>query len=157
MLRNKFENSLISKYIVFMKTTDAVSLISKIREQVNRFIVAEMAEQGVEGIATSHGDIIYTLAGKPRMTMAEVSRSIRKDKSTVTALVDKLIRLELVQKEKDATDTRITFVSLTPKGEALKPVFEEISHKLMDSFYTGFSVEEKKELLRLLMKVHHNF
>ena len=75
-----------------MKTRDAISLISKIKEKVNRFILAEMAEQGIQDLATSHGDIIYALYNNHRMTMAEIAKKIGKDKSTVTALVDKLVR-----------------------------------------------------------------
>ncbi len=51
-----------------MKTRDAISLISKIRENVNRLIEAEMSKNGLNGIVTSHGDIIYALFKKPKMT-----------------------------------------------------------------------------------------
>jgi MarR family transcriptional regulator, organic hydroperoxide resistance regulator len=56
---------LTSNYNTAMETRDAISLISKIREKVNRFIVSEMAKHGIEGIGTSHGDIIYALFHTP--------------------------------------------------------------------------------------------
>ncbi|OXM83928.1 MarR family transcriptional regulator [Paenibacillus rigui] len=140
-----------------METRDIISLISKIREKVNRFIVAEMGKHGIDGIGTSHGDIIYALFKKPRLTMADISKSIRKDKSTVTALVDKLVRLGYVTKERDREDTRIVYVALTDKGSELKPIFESISKEMLDLFYLNISEKEKEELLHVLKKIYSNF
>ncbi|MFC9712546.1 MarR family winged helix-turn-helix transcriptional regulator [Paenibacillus sp. NPDC056933] len=148
---------MITNYITRMKTRDAISLISKIKEKVNRFIIAEMAQQGIQDLATSHGDIIYALYNNSRMTMAEIAKKIGKDKSTVTALVDKLVRNGYVVKERDAIDSRVVHVALTAKGEELKPVFEDISQRMLNSFYADVTEAEKKELLRILMKIHGNF
>lgn len=140
-----------------METRDAISLISKIREKVNRFIVAEMAKYGIDGIGTSHGDIIYALFNQPRLTMADISKRIQKDKSTVTALVDKLVRLEYVTKERDREDTRVVYVALTYKGNELKPIFESISKEMLDVFYLNISEKEKEDLLHILKKIYGNF
>jgi DNA-binding MarR family transcriptional regulator len=140
-----------------MNTRDAISLISKIREKANRFIMSEMQKHGIEDIATSHGDIIYALYKTPRLTMAEIAGKIGKDKSTVTALVDKLVRLGYVVKERDTEDTRVIYVSLTDKGNGLKPIFEEISGKLVALFYAGVSEKEKEEVLELLTRIYNNF
>ena len=140
-----------------MKTRDAVSLISKIKEKTSRFILTEMVSQGIHDLATSHGDIIYALYNHQRMTMAEIAKKIRKDKSTVTALVDKLVRTGYVLKERDAADSRIVHVALTAKGEALKPAFEDISQRVLDTFYAGITDDERRELLRILIKIHDNF
>lgn len=140
-----------------MNTNDVVSLISKIREKVNRLIMAEMAQHGMEGIVTSHGDIIDALLSRTKMTMAEIAAQIGRDKSTVTVLVDKLTKLGYVTKERDAEDTRVIHVALTPKGRELGPAFEAISGKLIDTFYRGIPEDEKEELVRILAKVYHNF
>lgn len=156
-LNESLDISLISNYITGMKTRDAVSLISKIKEKSSRFILTEMAAQGIHDLAISHGDIIYTLYNHQRLTMAEIAKNIRKDKSTVTALVDKLVRTGYVAKERDAADSRIIHVALTPKGEALQPIFEDISQRLLDTFYTDVTDDEKNELLRILIKIQDNF
>ncbi|MWC30224.1 MarR family transcriptional regulator [Paenibacillus sp. MMS18-CY102] len=140
-----------------MKTTDAISLISKIREKVNRFIVAEMSKHGVEGIGTSHGDIFYALYKRSRLTMADIAKQINKDKSTVTALVDKLVRLGYVSKERDSEDTRVVYAALTEKGKALQPIFESISNEMLDVFYGNITDQEKEDLFNILRKIHNNF
>ena len=140
-----------------MNTKDAISLISKIREKSNRFIVSEMLKHGIDSIVTSHGDIIYALFSRPRLTMAEIADKIGRDKSTVTALVDKLVRLGYVTKERDTEDTRVVYVALTQKGIELKPIFETISSEVLEVFYSNISEKEKEELIRILNKINNNF
>ncbi|WP_127529858.1 MarR family winged helix-turn-helix transcriptional regulator [Paenibacillus kobensis] len=140
-----------------METRDIVSLISKIREKVNRHIVSEMAKQGMEEIGTSHGDILYALFKTPRLTMADISRRINKDKSTVTALVDKLVRLGYLTKERDQEDARVVYVALTPKGSELEPIFESISREMLDRFYANVTDEERELLFGALTKIYNNF
>ncbi|MNI31610.1 MarR family protein [compost metagenome] len=147
----------MSNYNAIMETRDAISLISKIREKVNRFIVAEMLKYGIDGIGTSHGDIIYALFKTPRLTMLDISKRINKDKSTVTALVSKLVRLGYITKERDTADTRIVYVALTPKGRELEPIFESISKELLDAFYMNISDKEQEDLLNILKRIYHNF
>jgi len=148
---------LISNYNAVMESRDVISLISKIREKVNRFIGSEMVKYGIEGIATSHGDIIYALFKTPRLTMADISKKINKDKSTVTALVDKLVRLGYVTKERNVKDTRVVYVALTEKGRELEPIFEVISQQLLDVFYLDISDKEKEDLLHVLKRIYGNF
>lgn len=148
---------LMSNYNANMETRDVISLISKIREEVNRFIVSEMERYGLDGIATSHGDIIYSLFKNPRLTMAEISKGINKDKSTVTALVEKLVRLGYVTKERSKEDTRVVYVALTNKGRELEPAFDAISEKLLTVFYSNISDKEKKDVLSVLTKIYNNF
>lgn len=148
---------LTSNYNGDMETRDALSIISKIREKAGRFIVSEMAKHGLDGMATSHGDILYALYQTPRLTMAEIAKKIGKDKSTVTALVEKLVRLGYLTKNRDIGDTRVVYVTLTSKGYELKPQFEAISGQLLDVFYTDVTEAEQEELLRILQKIYRNF
>lgn len=140
-----------------MNTRDVISLISKIRQKVNVFIVSEISKNGIDGIVVSHGDIIYALFKKQKLTMAEIAEKIAKDKSTVTALVDKLVRLGYVTKERDAEDTRVVYVTLTPQGHELEPIFEAVSHKVLEVFYLNISEEEKEDLIKILSKIENNF
>ncbi len=132
-------------------------MISKIREKVNRFILSELTKNGIDDIGTSHGDIIYALMKTPKLTMADISKRINKDKSTVTALVDKLVRLGYVTKERDKEDARVVYVALTDKGSELESIFESVSAEMLDVFYLNVSEQEKQELLRILKKIYNNF
>ncbi|WP_429309019.1 MarR family winged helix-turn-helix transcriptional regulator [Paenibacillus mucilaginosus] len=147
----------MSNYNAVMETRDVISFIAKIRDKVNRFIVLELGKHGIDGIGTSHGDILYALFANPRLPMADIAKRIHKDKSTVTALVDKLVRLGYVTKERDTEDSRVVYAALTQKGSALEPVFESISREVLDVFYTNITDQEQQDLLRILKKIDQNF
>ena len=89
--------------------------------------------------------------------MRVLARMIDRDKSTVTALVDKLVALGYVEKSRDTTDQRITLVKLTEKGKALRPDLEDISGKLLAKVYKGISEGEKQILIEILTKIKNNF
>lgn len=140
-----------------MDIKDIISLISKIRESANRFIISEMDKWGIEGLAPSHGDILVALLKVERLTMKELAEKIDKDKSTVTALVDKLIKQGYVEKTRDIEDSRVVFVTLTRSGNALKPMFDTISEELLSVVYKDIQQSEKEELINTLTKIKNNF
>ena len=140
-----------------METKDIISLISKVRENANRFITNEMDSWGIKGLVPSHGDILVALLKNEKLTMKELAEKIDKDKSTVTALVDKLIKQGYVEKTRDIEDNRVVFVTLTEKGKALKPMFDAISQELLSIVYKDISQNEKEELVKTLTKIKNNF
>ncbi len=140
-----------------MREQDIISVLSKIRMQANKFIIGKMADYGVYELAPSHGDIIFTLLNTEKITMKDLANSIKKDKSTVTVLVEKLVRLGYIRKERDAADNRITYLSLTEKGKDLKPMFEDISESLFKTVYHNIQKEEQEALMQSLEKINQNF
>lgn len=88
--------------------------------------------------------------------MKVLAERIHRTKPTVTVLVDKLVDLGYVTKEKSYEDNRVTFIALTEKGVALKPVFTTISDKLNTIVYNGISDTEAENLERILEKINHN-
>jgi len=140
-----------------MEAKDIISLISKIKESANGFITSEMDKWGVKGLATSHGDILDALLRSKKLTMKELADKIGRDKSTITALVDKLIKHGYVEKTRDISDNRVVFVTLTEKGKELKPMFETISQDLLSRVYKDISENEKEELIKTLKKIKKNF
>ena len=79
-----------------MKKT--LSLISRIHEKGNRFIIEQLNENGIEGLAPSHGDILAFLLYNGKSTMKEIANKIHRTKPTVTILIDKLEKTRLYKK-----------------------------------------------------------
>jgi len=139
-----------------MKIDNNIRLIGRIREKANDFIISELAKEGVIGIAPSHGDVIVALIKQKKMTLTEIANKINRDRSTVTTLVNKLIRLGYIKSQKNPKDNRSSLISLTTKGKSLKPTFEDISLKLMIAEYKGISQEERETFLKILEKILKN-
>ena len=136
----------------------AISKISKIRKEVSDYIEFELRNRGIESLVVSHGnilDILYENNGK--LTMKEISEGIDRSKSTVTQLVDRLLKAGYVTKESDLEDKRYSYIVLTEKGLSIKKDFKEISSNVIKEFYKDFTEDEIEILLSLLDRVIHNF
>lgn len=136
--------------------TSVLSLISRIHSLSQDFLQKKMAEAGLPSLASSHGFILFCLSQTERLTLGELAQKINRDKSTTTVLVRKLESAALVTTERDATDTRKKFISLTKKGKDYNAVTAHLSEALLATSYEGFSAAEKDELLRLLGKLYEN-
>lgn len=147
----------MSNYNQSMKKSNAIALMSRIREKANKFIIRELAEHGVDGVVPSHGEIMVQLFTGRKYTMKELAEKIHRTKPTVTVLIDKLVDFGYVIKEKSAEDNRVTYIKLTPKGLALEPIFIEISEKLNHLVYSGLTESESLSFEKMLTEVNRRF
>ncbi len=140
-----------------MRKNNLVALVSRLSETANRFIVKELEKHGIEGIVPSHGDILALLFDGNCLTMQEIAARIHRTKPTVTVLVNKLVELGYVTKEKSETDSRVTHITLTEKGESLRPAFETISDTLNARVYQGLSDDEAEKLEQTIDAIRSRF
>ena len=132
---------------------DMLSLVSKIHEKGNRFIIEELKNNGAEGLVPSHGDILVCLYRNGKMTMKDIANCIHRTKPTVTVLVDKLEKLGYLKRETSDEDSRSTNIVLTQKGKDFQATFEKISEELNKMLYKNLSPEESELIEKLLRKV----
>ena len=130
-----------------------LSLISKIHEKGNRFIIEELKNNGVEGLVPSHGDILVCLYKNGKMTMKDIANYIHRTKPTVTVLGDKREKLGYLKRVASDKDSRSTYVILTQKGEDFKATFDQISNNLNKMLNKNLSENEVKLLEELLQKM----
>lgn len=138
------------KYIIYF--------ISRTKANMIKFIENKLKENDLTDLIPTHGNILTALyESDKKLTMKEISKKIGKDKSTVTSLVNKLIDLGYVKKEKCTKDKRVTYISLTQKARNIEDKFNFISSQVKETAYKNFTKEEKEEFLRLLRKLSSNF
>uniref|UniRef100_C6DYT9 Transcriptional regulator, MarR family n=1 Tax=Geobacter sp. (strain M21) TaxID=443144 RepID=C6DYT9_GEOSM len=140
-----------------METKKIAAIVSDTRASINRFLLQELHRHGINGLAPSHGAILFHLFNNEQVTMKDLAQAVRRDKSTVTALVAKLVSGGYVQKVSSTKDQRTVYVSLTEEGKALKPAFEEISQRMLARIWQGVDEAEQREAVRILKKIRANF
>lgn len=138
------------KYIIYF--------ISRTKANMIKFLENRLKSNELNDLIPTHGNILTALyESDGRLTMKEIAKKIGKDKSTVTALVNKLISLGYIKKDKCDIDKRVTYISLTDKAIDIKDKFDFISSQVKETAYKDFTDEEKAEFLRLLRKLSKNF
>lgn len=133
-----------------------VYLVSTVREYANAYIAAGLAERGVTDILPAHGSVLYALFTRSPMQMSELATLIHRKKNTVTGLISTLERNGYCRREADPKDARAQLVYITEKTEALAPLMEEVSQKMRDAIWRGFSEQEKEACAESLERIIAN-
>ena len=131
-------------------------LTARIHEASQKWLTKELETVGLKMLAPSHGDVLAYLFGHKEATMHELSDFAHRTRPTMTVLVDKMVELGLVARRKSTTDTRSQIVSLTAKGEALRPGFEDISKRFVAMLYDGVSERDAAKVEKTLSKILSN-
>ena len=105
-------------------------LAGRLSEATSTFILESLKREGMGELLPCHGDILHVLTEQETATVMELSRLTHRSKSTVSALVTKLVDLGYVARERSAEDSRVINLRLTEKGRAFIPVSERISSEL---------------------------
>lgn len=139
-------NKLMPKY-------NAIALIARIRDHVNKRIVHELEQHEVTGIVPSHGDVLMFLYREEALSIKMLAERVQRTQPTVTVLVNKLEKLGYVERHKSAEDSRVTMIRLTEQGRKLEPVFNQVSKQINEMIYGGLSDEQAEQLELLLSSI----
>ncbi|MBX3226663.1 MAG: MarR family transcriptional regulator [Labilithrix sp.] len=87
------------------------------------------------------------------LSLSELSERIRAQNSTVTGIIDRMVREGLVTRERSKEDRRVVYIRLTAKGKKLA---EEIPIEPMEIFRGALetlTANEVRDLVKILGKV----
>lgn len=82
--------------------------------------------------------------------MSELAQATEQALATTTGIIDRLVKMGLVERQRQESDRRVVMVNLTRRGEQL---LEEVKARRRQSFYKAlekFDDEEVDQLLSLL-------
>ncbi len=131
-----------------------IAQVSRLRDLSHNFLIDAMSAEGIHGLVPSHGEILLALHLNHALNMQEIAALVDRSKPTVTVLVDKLLLLKTVKKQRSANDGRVFEVSLTAKGRKLIDRLGAISERMHDKIDGILSPSEKKKLSELLKKLN---
>ncbi len=99
------------------------------------------------GVTAAQFRALQIIAERGDATATEISQRMRVSQATVTSLVDKLVREEMVMREKSAADRRQTNIHVTPKG---RQTIDGAPDPLQQRFVRNFSAIEEWEQAMLV-------
>jgi MarR family 2-MHQ and catechol resistance regulon transcriptional repressor len=104
-------------------------------------------------LTLSQFGVLETLYHLGPLSQTVIGGKLLKSGGNITLVIDNLEKCNLVQRQPDPRDRRITIVSLTPAGEALiREVFPQVMRLIMAEF-EPLTLEEQGELGRLCRKL----
>ncbi|MCT4631564.1 MAG: winged helix DNA-binding protein [Firmicutes bacterium] len=131
---------------------------SILRTNINEFLRLKLKEYGRSELVPSYGSVlsvVFENGGKVQIKV--IYDLIQKRKSTITEMINRLVKLGYLEKEKSEEDKRVTYVVATQKALDFKEDFHEISNELFEKLFKNFSEEEKILFADLIVKAIGNF
>ena len=111
-------------------------LITKLKQLQSRALAQCISEQGIDAFSGEQGKILFVLWQK------ELATEIGLAKNTITVMLEKMEKNNLIRRITDENDKRKSLVILTDYAKSLKKSFDEISDEMLKKVYKGFSEEE---------------
>tara|TARA_B100001559_G_scaffold34077_1_gene25746 strand:+ start:938 stop:1360 length:423 start_codon:yes stop_codon:yes gene_type:complete len=86
--------------------------------------------------------------------MTTLSIKIGVDNSTLTRLIDILMKKGIVQKNRSSQDRRSYIISVTKKGELLQSKIEDEIDSFVGKLFSNTRLEDQEELKKSLSSIH---
>lgn len=105
------------------------------------------------GITPGQYGVLNCLWEKKEVTPKEIAQELALENSTVSGVLDRMQKKELISRTLDPNNRRSIKVILTPKGAALETdvlrVIDEVNHQVLDQFDT----QTKENLISCLKRI----
>jgi DNA-binding MarR family transcriptional regulator len=100
--------------------------------------------------------VLHYLWGHDGVSQQEIARAANRDKATMTAMLDNLVRRDLVERRADSHDRRTNRVVLTPKGQALEQQVKPLVEEMFGVAGQGVTPDQLHTCLTVLKKITQN-
>ena len=100
--------------------------------------------------------ILLVLWQKGPQSPGAVAEVTFKDRTTVTRLIDTMVRKKLVMRTEDAVDRRRSIVTLSPRGTALEAELVPIAQGLIGQALAGIPAKDIDTTIRTLRAMTEN-
>ena len=117
-------------------------LITKIKQLHSRALAQCISDKGIDAFSGEQGKILFVLWQKDKITQKELACETGLAKNTITVMLEKMEKNNLIRRITDENDKRKSLVILTDYAKSLKKSFDEISDEMLKKVYKGFSEEE---------------
>jgi MarR family transcriptional regulator, organic hydroperoxide resistance regulator len=87
------------------------------------------------------------------LSLSDLSERIRAQNSTVTGIIDRMVREGLVTRARSTEDRRVVLIQLTEKGQALAQEIKVEPMEIFRSALESLSPQETRDLMKILTKI----
>ena len=130
-------------------------LLSVSQHKVFKYYSKLLEEQGITSAQAGILTCIWS-ASNGKMTPKEIGKKLYLEAPTISGLLDKMQKLELINRDVDPDNRRVIFVSTTKKADDLREVIEGATEKMNQQVLKDFSPEDAELLKQLLTKLIHS-
>ena len=116
-------------------------LTGKISSTINRALLRAFSQEELH-ITTEQWSVLSCLWKEDRVTQSDLCDLTRKDKPSMTRLIDNLQRSKIVVRVPHATDRRVNLIHLTQYGASLREKVGAVVQSVVDKALENISESE---------------
>ena len=136
--------------------TEGGYLISQIKQVSDRIFEKMLLNAGIDEFNGAQGRILYVLWQNDNIPIVELSKKTGLAKTTLTSMLDRMEKANLIARVYDSRDRRQIRIVLTEYARSLSDKYEEVSEQMVNVFYAGFTEEEILFFENTLKRVLNN-
>lgn len=140
-----------------MPTLDDHQILEQTIEMISRLMgeleTEAFKQEGFSDLSMRQLLYLETIARMERPTFSEVADELSVTKPSVTAIIQKLIGLGYVTKVQSEQDRRAFHIILTPKGEQLSEMHDNIHKMLAKRLTQNLTEPEIHQMAALMRKI----
>lgn len=134
-----------------LKTSN--ELMGKIHRGMRRFFEFQMKKYG---ITPPQFEVLISLWTEDGLVLSELSKRLSRDGPTITGIIDRMEKKQLVRRERSTRDRRIIKVFLTSKAKEMKDELTDLQQTAGKDIIANFSSNDMETLEKLLAKLLAN-
>ncbi len=100
--------------------------------------------------------VLTVLWYKDGISQKEIAQAIERDKTTISRVLDSMIKRDLLKREESSVDKRTKLIFLTSKGKQMQNELVAIGGKMYLQAIEGITEEELKTTLQTIQKLTDN-
>ncbi len=139
-----------------LEKTNGGFLVSQLKQIQGRVFEKLLNDANINEFNGAQGRILYVLWQADSVPIIELSRKTGLAKTTLTSMLDRMEEAGLINRNYDKADRRQIRITLTNKSRELSSKYDEISRKMNEIFYQGFSDSEIIQFENYLSRIINN-
>lgn len=132
---------------------DLLSIPPFIHRSTRRKVIKKAFERNGAVLSPPHFEVLRTLEENGTMHMAAIGEKLQMPKPQMTILIDRLVSLEVVERQADAADRRIINIVIMDKGKTMVAEYDRLIKDSIAEKLSGLTGEELQELSVSLRKL----
>lgn len=137
------------------KFEEYVSRLDGLCAEVAKKVGSKLEENLDYGITPQQFLLLKILKNNKHSTPSFLAEHLNVNPSAITAILERMMKSELLKKEKSSTDKRTTYILLTAKGEQKLLSSEKKRQYMISNYLTKFTEEELEQIVAIYEKFNH--
>lgn len=135
---------------------EAGILIAKIHQLSGRIFNLKLKNNKLDKLNPAQGRIMFVLWNKNSLPIHELSKETQLSKSTLTSMLDRLEEAGYIKRSPSKKDRRKIIINLIKVDKEFEQNYINVSNKMLNLFYNGFSEEEIDQFESFLKRLLNN-